>query len=72
MNFFLTLKDDNPDVIKVFSKATTPLTLEFIKGCILGTAKTIIIKSLKLINEDFPKVESKKLSIFQVLLFNRF
>ena len=50
--------DDNPDVIKVFSKIQTPLTLEFIKGCLLGVSKTIMLKCVKQFGDDFPRVES--------------
>ncbi|CAF0895808.1 unnamed protein product [Brachionus calyciflorus] len=49
--------EDNPDVIKVFSKTAEPLNLEFIKGCLLGTCKTILSKCIRAFGEDFPKVE---------------
>jgi hypothetical protein len=57
MDFFLL--EDNPDTIKVFTKSSKPLTLEFIKGCLLGSAKSTVIKCLKTFDEDFPKIESK-------------
>ena len=54
------LLTDNPDVIKVFTKSTNLLSLESIKGCLLGTAKTILLKCTKLFNEDFPNIQSIK------------
>ncbi|RNA01419.1 cilia- and flagella-associated 54, partial [Brachionus plicatilis] len=59
---FDTDLEDNPEVIKVFSKAAGPLSLEFIKGCVLGSAKTIINKCLKAFGEDFPKIEKYTIS----------
>lgn len=50
--------DDNPETIKVFSKCKN-LTLEFIKGCLLGTSKVLITKCLKQFNDEFPNVDSK-------------
>ncbi len=49
--------DDNPDTVKPFTKPSQPLTLEFIKGCLLGTAKTLLLKCLTLFSSDFPDVE---------------
>jgi len=49
--------DDNPDTVKPFTKPDQPLTLEFIKGCLLGTAKTLLLKCLSLFCADFPDVE---------------
>lgn len=46
---------ENPDTIKVFTKATS-ITIEFIKACLLGTAKSIVQKCLKLFNENFPQM----------------
>lgn len=46
-------------MVKVFTKSTNALTLESIKGCLLGTAKTILLKCTKLFNEDFPSIQSK-------------
>lgn len=55
--------DDNPDIVKAFTQLTEPLTLEFIKGCLIGTAKTIVLKCIGLFNKDFPEVEKYVVSI---------
>jgi len=49
--------DDNPDTIKPFTKLSQPLTLEFIKGCLLGTAKTLLLKCLTQFSDDFPGID---------------
>jgi len=58
LNFFYNLIEDNPDVIRVFSKCNVALSLEIVKGCLLGTAKVLLVKCLGLFNEDFPIVDS--------------
>lgn len=50
-------QDSNPDVVKVFTNLEEPLTLEFIKGCLLGAAKTHLTKSLSLFASNFPEVD---------------
>ena len=56
--------------LKIFTKNDeNSLSIEFIKGCLLGTAKTIIVKCLKFSNDDFPIVESK---LFYFFIFSFF
>ena len=52
----------------MFSKSAKPLTLEFIKGCALGSAKNTIMKCIKTFDEDFPKIESKLLTLYNTTL----
>jgi hypothetical protein len=57
---FILKKETDPNIVKIFTKTNKPLTIEFIKGCLLGAAKTIIVKCLKYSNDDFSNVESKQ------------
>ncbi len=58
--------ETDPNISKIFSGSNRPVTLEFIKGCLVGTAKTIIVKSLKYFNDDFPNVESNDMILFKL------
>lgn len=56
-------------MIKIFCKTNEKLSLESVKGFILGSAKTIVNKCLKAFDEDFPKIEST--TIYFYLLHNK-
>ena len=55
--------DDNPDIVKVFTKLNEPLTLEFIKGCLIGAAKTTVLKCMSLFSNDFPETDKYVVSV---------
>lgn len=66
MFYFILFVEDNPDVLKVFTKTLRPLSLEFIKGCLLGTSKTIVTKCLRSLAQDFASADKKQSKIIEI------